>query len=233
MSLVLTGLAVGSGLLQFGGGLMQAQGTRRQAEEQRRRAERAIRFARSDARADLRMATAELDAEETNMRMQATLQSQQLDLQQQGLRDEAVEHAGMSLVSDAMRGVTGSGTQRSMMRGFRERGQAQRGLGLERTAAFSQQRRAETMLGIQRERTREQFGRVMRDTMAMERDIKHDVRQEYRKANAQAWSGFVSGGMTAGYMLYRGGAFTRPEAAQFSAEETTNVMDMERRFSFQ
>ena len=234
---ILTGLAIGSGLLKFGGAVFEGIGGIREAEEQRRQVERATRFARADARADMRLGMAELDAEDQAMRMQATLQSRQFDLQQQGLTDEATEHAGMSLVSDAMRGVSGQGTQRSMMRGFRERGRAQRGLGLERTAAFSQQRRAETMLGVQRDRMHEQFGRVGRDTVQMEKDAERGVQQAHKQAVAGAAIGAISGAISAGGMLYSGGAFGGNAGAdligaggtQWARPSGSNVYEMDRR----
>lgn len=205
MSLV--ALAAIAGGAQFGASVLGGIGQARQAQEMRRRAERAARYARQDASEDLRFASRQMDSEEEAMRLEASVTRRRMELQERSLGAQAMEEHGMRAVAEAMRGVTGGGTQRSFQRQLNQSALAFQGLGLERTAAFGRERRNMEMMNLGREQMYASFNRTTRDIELNLENLHKDADQVTAAAKMGMVTGAIEGASTAGLMMYHGGAF--------------------------
>lgn len=205
MSLV--ALAAVTGAAQFGASVLGAMAHTREAEEMARRRARAARFARDDASEDLQFQQSQLDIEDRSMRVEASVARRGMDLQETAMAEQAMEEHGMMAVSQAMRGVSGSGTGRSFGRQLNQSAHAFQSLGLERTAAFGRERRASEMMNMNRNQMHAGFARQVRDIQAFEQDTTSDLNRAKAEARDMMIGGAIEGATTAGLMMYQAGAF--------------------------
>ena len=177
----------------------------KEAKEQKRRAERSAQAARDDAMTDAVFMQRSYDAESQALRTQATLGARNRELQQQELASQTMDAQGETMVAQAMRGVSGTGTMRSTMRQFGSMGRQQTGLDLERAAAFSQEQRARTMLDMGREQGWDALQRISRDTEYRIDDAQRGVQDAYKSAIAGVSGAVVGSALNFGMQGHEAG----------------------------
>lgn len=186
-------------------GMYAAWDSHEQVKREADLAKKAAQNLRLDSQKDHMFAQVNLDNESQGVRMQATASAHQSDLNQLQLQDQAAEEQGGAMVGQLLRGVSGSGTSRSLLRGFGQFGRAQVGIGLERTAAFNRYNLGMKSVNLQRRIAGENLNRAGRKANTIEDEANYALGRSQTERNinmagtiANTYASMISTGLSMG-----------------------------------